>query len=87
MTFPNLTLATVQRHANAKSYSRGEAYYRSGAVVSVTQRQQTVEADVEGNEARPYRVVIDVDGGGVPRHAALAPTLLKDGVNTSLQRY
>lgn len=65
MTFPNLTPDTLQRHTTDQSYSRGEDYCRSGAVVSITQRQQTLEAEVEGNEVRPYRVVIDVDGGGV----------------------
>lgn len=65
MTFPKLIPAKVQRHATDKSYSRGETYCRSGAVVSITQRQQTIEAEIEGNEVSPYRVVIEVDGGGV----------------------
>ena len=67
MVFPNLTPAVLQHHATDNSYSRGEDYFRSGAVVSLTQRQQTLEAEVEGNEVRPYRVTIDVDGGGVTR--------------------
>ena len=65
MPLPNLTPATLQHHATDQSYSRGESYFRSGAVVSLTQRQQTLQAEVEGNEVMPYRVTIDFDGGGV----------------------
>ncbi len=65
MPLPNLTPATLQHHATEQSYSRGESYFRSGAVVSFTQRQQTLQAEVEGNEVTPYRVTIDFDGGGV----------------------
>jgi len=65
MALPNLTPATIQYHATEPSFTRGESYFRSGAVVSLTQRQQTLQAEVEGNEVTPYRVTIDFDGGGV----------------------
>ncbi len=65
MPLPNLNSATLQHHATEQSYTRGENYFRSGAVVSLTQRQQTLQAEVEGNEVMPYRVTIDFDGGGV----------------------
>ena len=65
MALPNLTPATIQYHATEPSFTQGESYFRSGAVVSLTQRQQTLQAEVEGNEVTPYRVTIDVDGGGV----------------------
>ena len=53
MPIPNLTQATIQRHATDQSYDRGQAYWRSGAVTAVTQRQQTLEAEVEGNAPPP----------------------------------
>ncbi len=65
MPLPNLTPATIQSHATEPSFTRGESYFRSGAVVSLTQRQQTLQAEVEGNEVTPYRVTLDFDGGGV----------------------
>ncbi|MGK7905684.1 MAG: SWIM zinc finger domain-containing protein [Synechococcus sp.] len=65
MPLPNLTLATLQHHATEQSYTRGETYFRSGAVVSLTQREQILQAEVEGNEVNPYRVTIDFDEGGV----------------------
>jgi uncharacterized Zn finger protein len=65
MPIPNLTVATIQRHATDTSYTRGQEYARSGAVTSITQRQQTLQADVEGNAPLPYRVTLDFDGGGV----------------------
>ncbi len=73
MALPNLTPATIQYHATEPSYARGESYFRSGAVVSLTQRQQTLQAEVEGNEVIPYRVTIDFDGGGVIQAACTCP--------------
>jgi uncharacterized Zn finger protein len=73
MSLPNLTPATLQHHATESSYDRGESYFRSGAVVSLTQRQQTLQAEVEGNEVMPYRVTIDVDGGGVTHADCTCP--------------
>ncbi|MGB3309082.1 MAG: SWIM zinc finger family protein [Nodosilinea sp.] len=73
MPLPNLTSATIQYHATEPSYARGESYFRSGAVVSLTQRQQTLQAEVEGNEVTPYRVTIDFDGGGVTQVDCTCP--------------
>ena len=73
MTIPNLTLATIQRHTTDSSYTRGQDYLRSGAVVSLTQRQQTLQAEVEGNEPTPYRITIDWDGGGVTQADCTCP--------------
>ncbi len=73
MALPNLTPATIQYQATEPSYTRGESYFRSGAVVSLTQRQQTLQAEVEGNEVTPYRVTLDFDGGGVTQAACTCP--------------
>ena len=69
MSLPNLTVVTLQHHATEPSFTRGERYFRAGAVVSLTQRQQTLQAEVEGNEVIPYQVTIDFDGGGVVTYA------------------
>ena len=73
MTLPNFTSATLQHQATEQSYTRGESYFRSGAVVSLTQRQQTLQAEVEGNEVTPYRVTINFDGGGVTHADCTCP--------------
>ncbi|MEM6839987.1 MAG: SWIM zinc finger family protein [Cyanobacteria bacterium P01_C01_bin.120] len=65
MPIPHLTPTAIQRHTTDKSYARGQSYFQAGAVVAVTQRQQTLQAAVEGNEPRPYRVTIDFDHGGI----------------------
>lgn len=77
MSLPNLTQATIQYHATESSYARGESYFRSGAVVALTQRQQTLQAEVEGNEVTPYRVTIDFDGGGVTQADCICPLYLQ----------
>ncbi len=73
MPLPNLTLSILQHHATQKSYTRGESYFRSGAVVSLTQRQKVIQAEVEGNDAIPYRVTIDLDEGGVTDVSCTCP--------------
>lgn len=73
MALPHLTTTTIQHHATEPSYARGESYFRSGAVVSLTQRQQTLQAEVEGNEVMPYRVTINFDGGGVTQADCTCP--------------
>ncbi|MEO0824676.1 MAG: SWIM zinc finger family protein [Cyanobacteria bacterium J06639_16] len=65
MPIPNLAPATIQRHTTDNSYARGQDYCRAGTVRSLTQRQQTLQADVEGNSPTPYRITIDFDGGGI----------------------
>jgi uncharacterized Zn finger protein len=60
-----LSEATIRRHANAKSYDRGQGYYQSGAVESLVQRGNTVSGWVEGSEVEPYQVTLCFDKGGI----------------------
>ncbi|MBD6615996.1 SWIM zinc finger domain-containing protein [Komarekiella sp. 'clone 1'] len=61
MSIPPISEFTIRRNANAKSFQRGEAYYESGAVNVVTQRGHLLQAEVEGNEAKSYRVSLNFD--------------------------
>ncbi|MBE9038727.1 SWIM zinc finger family protein [aff. Roholtiella sp. LEGE 12411] len=61
MSIPSISEFTIRRNANAKSFQRGEAYYESGAVNAVTQRGHLLQAEVEGNQAKPYRVSLNFD--------------------------
>ena len=65
MSIPPISEFTIRRHANAKSFQRGEAYYNAGAVNAVIQRGHLLQADVVGTEARPYHVNLNFDSSGL----------------------
>ncbi|NJP10388.1 MAG: SWIM zinc finger domain-containing protein [Leptolyngbyaceae cyanobacterium RU_5_1] len=65
MSTPTISEATIRRNATPQSFERGEAYYRSDSVVSLTQRGNTLQAEVEGSEDSPYHVTVRFDGGGL----------------------
>jgi uncharacterized Zn finger protein len=65
MSIPQITEFTIRRHANTKSFQRGEAYYEAGAVHTVTQRGHLLQAEVAGTEARPYYVNLSFDSSGL----------------------
>ncbi|HYX14974.1 MAG TPA: SWIM zinc finger family protein [Nostoc sp.] len=65
MSIPQISEFTIRRHANAKSFQRGEAYYEAGAVNTVTQRGDLLQADVVGSEAKPYHVNLSFDSSGL----------------------
>ena len=73
MSIPKLSEATIRRHASASSYERGESYYRAGAVVAVTQRGQTLRAEVEGSDVEPYDIRLTFDKGGLTSAACSCP--------------
>lgn len=58
MSAVNLSESIIRHNANAKSFQRGEDCYRMGSVLSVTQRGNKIQAEVEGSEEEPYRVTI-----------------------------
>jgi len=62
MSIPKISEFTIRRYANAKSYQRGEAYFESGAVDTIIRRGNLLHAEVDGSEARPYRVSLSFDG-------------------------
>ncbi|WP_375492613.1 SWIM zinc finger domain-containing protein [uncultured Nostoc sp.] len=65
MSIPQISEFTIRRHANAKSFQRGEAYYEAGAVNAVIQRGHLLQADVTGTQARPYHVNLSFDSSGL----------------------
>lgn len=58
-----ITEAQIRSAASAESFSRGEDYYRSGAVIDLQQRGDTLLAQVEGSEYDPYEVTIELANG------------------------
>ncbi|MBN1814274.1 MAG: SWIM zinc finger domain-containing protein [Anaerolineae bacterium] len=65
MTIPSLSEAAIRQQATAESFSRGENYYHGSAVVSLIQRGNVLQAEVEGSQYEPYRVRVTFDEGGV----------------------
>ena len=65
MSIPQISEFTIRRHANAKSFQRGEAYYEAGAVNTVTQRGNLLQADVVGSEVKPYHVNLSFESSGL----------------------
>ncbi len=65
MTIPHLTESLIRQNSAAQSYERGLDYYESGAVLSVAQRGQQIEAEVEGSHYLPYQVRITFDESGI----------------------
>jgi uncharacterized Zn finger protein len=62
---PSFSEAAIRRHATPESFSRGENYYGRGAVLSLVQRGNTVDAAVEGSQYEPYRVRVSFGEGGI----------------------
>ena len=56
MPLPPYTEATILGQTSTESFQRGQDYFQRGAVASLVQREQTLEADVWGSDADPYRV-------------------------------
>ena len=62
MSIPQLSQDMIRRYASSQSWQRGEAYYHDGYVRRVFQRGNSLSAEVEGNDIRPYQVRISFDG-------------------------
>ena len=65
MTILALNKNTIRQEASAQSFSRGESYYRQGAVIPLMQRGNVLQAEVEGSHYNPYRVRVTFDQGGI----------------------
>ncbi len=62
MSIPQLSQEMIRRYASGQSWQRGEAYYYDGYVRRVIQRGNSINAEVEGSDIRPYQVSISFDG-------------------------
>ncbi|MFO1423154.1 MAG: SWIM zinc finger family protein [Candidatus Competibacteraceae bacterium] len=73
MPSPAFDPATLSDYATDRSIRRGEEYFRSGAVETLVLRGDELEADVQGNAPRPYRVWIEFGAGGVADATCTCP--------------
>jgi uncharacterized Zn finger protein len=65
MKIPALSEAAIRQYVTAQSFQRGQDYYRQGAVISLVQREDELQAQVEGSQYTPYQVRITFDAGGI----------------------
>ncbi|HSG44320.1 MAG TPA: SWIM zinc finger family protein [Anaerolineales bacterium] len=72
-----LTEKQIRDRANAQSFQRGQAYYKSGAIynpaLQATPSGVALTAQCEGSSAPSYRLHVEVDGGGVRLAACTCP--------------
>lgn len=61
MPIPKFAEATLRQNSSPQSFERGETYYRNNAVVALTLRGNTLQAEVEGSQAPSYRVWLSFD--------------------------
>jgi hypothetical protein len=62
MARPLITEKTIRELANAKSFARGQEYFRDGAVSEVIRRGNRVAAEVEGGDLYEITIVLGDDG-------------------------
>lgn len=68
MTIPGLSEMGIRQHAG-ESFQRGQEDYRRGAVLSVVEQGDVLQAEVESGQYEPCRVRVVFDAGGVVRAA------------------
>jgi uncharacterized Zn finger protein len=70
---PNLTEATIRSLASAQSFSRGQEYLSTGAVLGIERRGEYLLAEVEGSSYEPYQVTVKLDAGGILEATCTCP--------------
>ncbi len=73
MSIPEISEAIIRHNSNASSYSRGEEYYRRGAITDLKKRGNLIQAEVEGGEITPYKISIRFDAGGITSASCTCP--------------
>jgi uncharacterized Zn finger protein len=69
----SITEKTLKMYASSSSISRGEEYFEGGAVIDIVQRDNQIQAQVEGNDIRPYHVTLQTDEGGITNASCTCP--------------
>src|SRR6266508_5800245 len=73
MPIPKLSESIIRAHAAPESFSRGKSYYDRGAVISLAQRGNMLQGQVEGSQYTPYHVRIIFDEGGITTATCTCP--------------
>jgi uncharacterized Zn finger protein len=70
---PRLTDAHVRELASEKSFERGEAYYRDGAVLEPIRQERELRAQCEGSDYEPYQVTATLAEGAIAETSCTCP--------------
>lgn len=70
---PRLTEAHVRGLASERSFERGEAYYRDGAVLEPVRQSLELRAQCEGSDYEPYRVGATLTRSGIAETSCTCP--------------
>ena len=73
MPLPAYTEADVRAQTSPESFERGQDYYQRGAVESLVQRGDTLEADAWGSDADPYHVQVTFVADGLAAATCTCP--------------
>lgn len=64
MSIPKITETNIRLNSNETSFTRGKKYYDRNAVISITQRGNILQSEVQGSQIKPYCVNLSFDKGG-----------------------
>ena len=70
---PQLTEAHIRELTSGKSFERGEAYYRDGAVLEPVRQARDLRAQCEGSDYEPYQVSATLAEGGITETSCTCP--------------
>jgi uncharacterized Zn finger protein len=65
MAKPKITEKQIRNRADAKSFSKGRDYHRSGTIHATIQRGNKIEARCSGSDYEPYRVQATLSANGI----------------------
>jgi uncharacterized Zn finger protein len=70
---PHLTEAHIRELASERSFERGEAYYRDGAVLEPVRQVLELRAQCEGSDYEPYQVSATLTKSGIAETSCTCP--------------
>jgi uncharacterized Zn finger protein len=72
-TTTTVTAEEIRAHVGDQSFSRGQQYFRDGAICDARRQGATLKARCEGSSANAYRVEATVEGGRITQAHCSCP--------------
>ena len=63
--YPNLSRSDILAWTGSASFSKGQSYFRQGAILEPRQQGMTLKARCLGTSAPSYRVEVTLDDEGI----------------------
>ncbi len=64
-TFPKIHEKAIRARIDARSFEKGQSYFRAGAIFDTKRQGRTIKARCEGSQAEAYRVKASFDEKGI----------------------